>query len=154
MGMVRKTLSVGTLGIVSFRSKKEKLRRAEHELAKEQRQREDAESRVAAAEKKLKHATASAAKRDKKLEKAQAKRRKRRAARLGELVSSAEPIVHQTAGAVRGAGAEGARRGRRAARQAQKRAQRAARSTKDVVGPRAETIAARVSDAVEELTNR
>ena len=29
MGLVRKTLSVGTLGVVSFRSKKEKLRRAE-----------------------------------------------------------------------------------------------------------------------------
>src|SRR5687768_11080708 len=29
MGLIRKTVSVGTLGLVSFRSKKEKLRRAE-----------------------------------------------------------------------------------------------------------------------------
>src|SRR6476660_3502317 len=29
MGVMRKTLSVGTLGVVSFRSKKERLRRAE-----------------------------------------------------------------------------------------------------------------------------
>ena len=29
MGLIRKTMSVGTLGIVSFRSKKERLQRAE-----------------------------------------------------------------------------------------------------------------------------
>ena len=29
MGLIRKTLSVGTCGVVSFRSKKERLRRAE-----------------------------------------------------------------------------------------------------------------------------
>jgi hypothetical protein len=39
MGMVRKTVSIGTLGLVSFRSKKEKLRRAE-------RSQRDAEARL------------------------------------------------------------------------------------------------------------
>ena len=29
MGMIRKTLSIGTLGLVNFRSKKEKLARSE-----------------------------------------------------------------------------------------------------------------------------
>ena len=33
VGVIRKTASVGTLGMVNFRSKKEKLRRAEQSLA-------------------------------------------------------------------------------------------------------------------------
>jgi hypothetical protein len=68
MGLVRKTLSVGTLGLVSFRSKKEKLRRAdrarfeaEEALERETNAREAAEVRIAAAEKRVKQATADAA---------------------------------------------------------------------------------------------
>ncbi|MEJ7764296.1 MAG: hypothetical protein WKF86_02260 [Acidimicrobiales bacterium] len=59
MGLVRKTLSISTVGLVSFRSKKEKLRRAEAErevataeLLREQKARELAEHRVVTAEKK------------------------------------------------------------------------------------------------------
>ena len=57
MGLVRKTFSVATLGAVSFRSKKERLRRAERalrdaeqDLERERSARETAERRIAAAE--------------------------------------------------------------------------------------------------------
>ena len=60
MGPIRKTMSVTTFGIVPFRSKKEKLRKAERardeaerELAREQAARSTAESRIAAAEKRV-----------------------------------------------------------------------------------------------------
>jgi Tfp pilus assembly protein PilX len=153
--MVRKTLSVGTLGVVSFRSKKEKLRRAERELDKETRQREAAETRFSAAEKRLKHAMSQAEKSEEKLAKAKRRKRKDRAARLSQLVSTAEPIVHHTADAVRGASVEGAKRGRKAAREAsreaRKHAKRAAKSTRETVGPRAEKLAATVSQKVDDL---
>jgi hypothetical protein len=89
------------------------------------------------------------AKSDKKLEKANAKRKKRRSARLGELMSTAEPAVHHTADAVRGASREGAKRGRKAARKARKNAKRA----RDVVAPHAERLAETVSQKVDEFTN-
>lgn len=83
MGLVRKTLSVGTLGAVSFRSKKERLRRADRSrneaeaaLEQEHAARAAAEVRVAAAEKRVKHAKADAARTAEKLEKV--KRRNRR----------------------------------------------------------------------------
>ena len=63
MGIIRKTMSVGTLGLVSFRSKKEKLRKAEAQaetaaadLLREHQARELAEQRVAKAEKKAREA--------------------------------------------------------------------------------------------------
>ena len=68
MGVIRKTLSVGTLGLVSFRSKKERLRRAERSqhhaeasLLEEQAARIAAEARITAAEKRVKQASADAA---------------------------------------------------------------------------------------------
>ena len=67
MGLVRKTLSVATLGAVSFRGKKERLRRAdralrdaEQDLARERSARETAERRIGAAEERVKHATTEA----------------------------------------------------------------------------------------------
>jgi hypothetical protein len=63
MGIIRKTASISTLGIVKFRSKKERLRRAESarqsaadDLAAEQAARTAAEDRVAAAEKRARQA--------------------------------------------------------------------------------------------------
>lgn len=68
MGMIRKTLSVGTLGLVSFRSKSEKLGRSEAKLGamsagldSEHAAREEAESRATAAETQLKAAKHEAA---------------------------------------------------------------------------------------------
>lgn len=138
MGLMRKTLSVSTLGIVPFRSKKEKLRRAERSqrgaetaLEREKLGRVAAEARVAVAEKRVKHTSAEAAQAAKRLE--QAKRRSRRAGkaeRLGELISSAEPIVRSGMETARDAGSGAVERGRRAGRQAGKAAKRAARDAK------------------------
>jgi hypothetical protein len=63
MGLIRKTVSISTLGLVPFRSKRERLRRAEaaqqeasSELAAEQAARAAADERVAAAEKRAEQA--------------------------------------------------------------------------------------------------
>jgi hypothetical protein len=172
MGLVRKTFSVGTLGLVSFRSKKEKLRRAEGarndaELALEEEHhaREHAEVRVAAAEKRVKHATAEAARTAHKLEKEKTKRRKRRAAVVSELVAGAEPIVRSGVEGARSAGSDAAKRGRKAGRGAAKHGRKAGRrarraaaratvATKEAVAPRAEKVASRVSEKVGEVIDQ
>ena len=98
MGMVRKTLSIGTLGLVSFRSKKELLARAEASrddaeaaLAREQAAREVAEEQVAAAGKRVKRADKQALKATRAAEKAAAKKRKRREQRAKHLADPFGP---------------------------------------------------------------
>ena len=167
MGMVRKTLSIGTLGVVSFRSKKEKLRRADRSrldaeiaLELEHDAREAAEARIAAAEKRVKHATAEAARNAAKLKKV--KRRDRRRAAIGDLLRDAEPAVRSGADAVRSAGSEAATRGRKAGKKAGKRARKAGRKaaaratavTKDVVLPGVEKATAKLGESIEELSSR
>lgn len=167
MGMVRKTLSIGTLGVVSFRSKKEKLRRADrsiHEaeiaLEHEHNAREAAELRVAVAEKRVKHATSEATRNAAKL--AKVKRRDRRRAAIGELLRDAEPAVRSGADAVRSAGSDAATRGRRAGKKAGKRARKAGKKaaaratavTKDVVVPSVEKVTAKIGESIEELSSR
>lgn len=63
MGLIRKTLSISTLGLVSWRSKKERIRRAEKALAeaesdleREHAAREEADERLAAAVKRARKA--------------------------------------------------------------------------------------------------
>ena len=92
MGLVRKTLSVATLGAVSFRGKKEKLRRAERalrdaeqDLARERSARETAERRIGAAEERVKQATAEASHAAKRLEKVERKPISLSALPLGDL---------------------------------------------------------------------
>ena len=138
MGVVRKTLSVATLGVVSFRSKKEKLRRAdrarldaESVLEEEQHAREQAELRIAAAEKRLKHAESEATRTAQKLEKEQRKRRNSRKHRAVELSEAAD-------------------RGRRMGRKARKAARKATEATKSAVAPRAEKVASKIGDAIDQ----
>lgn len=83
MGMIRKTMSIGTLGLVSFRSKKELLERsessrleAEARLTDEQAARLVAEARVEVAEKQAE----------------QASRRERRAAKKSSQKSAATMV--------------------------------------------------------------
>jgi uncharacterized membrane-anchored protein YjiN (DUF445 family) len=167
MGMVRKTISIGTLGAVSFRSKKEKLRRADrsrHEaeiaLEHEHNAREAAETRVAAAEKRVKHATAEAARNAQRLQKV--KRRKRRRAAVSDLLRETEPVVRSGADAVRSAGSDAAERGRKAGRKAGRRARKASRKgaaratavTRDVVVPGVEKAATKLSESIDELSSR
>jgi membrane protein involved in colicin uptake len=167
MGMVRKTFSIATLGAVSFRSKKEKLRRADRSrreaeiaLEHEHQARETAETRVAAAEKRVKHATAEAARNTQRLEKA--KRRKRRRASVGDMLRETEPAVRSGAEAVRSAGSDAAERGRKAGRKAGRRARKAGRKaadraaalTKDVVVPGVEKAATKLGESIDEISSR
>jgi hypothetical protein len=178
MGLVRKTFSVATLGVVSFRSKKEKLRRAERsrcdaerDLERERSARETAERRIAAAEERVKHATGEASRAARRLEKVKKKekaergRRRRRA--LGGMLAAAEPSVRSGTHAARDASVDAGRAGRRAGRRARKAASRAARgaqkqaqrslkraakSTKDVVTPVADRITERVGEAFDQVS--
>ena len=88
MGVIRKTVSISTLGIVPFRSKKEQLRRAEKayrdaqvELVGEQAAREESDKRLAAAEKRARQAELLALQQAKKADVARTKRTARRRAR-------------------------------------------------------------------------
>jgi hypothetical protein len=144
MGLIRKTVSIGTLGIVPFRSKKEKLRRAEagREQAEAQLERErlarvEADQRISVAEKRVRAAELTSLHAAKKAAKTRGRRGKRRAKeartvleRLGELVETAQPVVEEQA---RHAGRRGkaaaehaGEMGRRAAKRAQKEAAKAA----------------------------
>ena len=129
MGLIRKTLSVGTLGIVSFRSKKEKLRRAERSqedaeaaLDREHAARVSAEERSIAAEKRVKRAQAEVAHAKRKGR----GRRTHKTDRLGDLIAGAEPIVRSGMETARSAGTDAAERGRRVGRRARKAAKRSA----------------------------
>jgi hypothetical protein len=85
MGMIRKTVSVGTFGMVSFRSKKERLRRAERSqraaemsLEDERKARVAAEDRIVRAEKRVKQASAEAEHAARQLERTRRTRSRRR----------------------------------------------------------------------------
>jgi hypothetical protein len=130
MGLIRKTLSVGTIGLVSFRSKKERLQRAE-------RAQRDAETLLerehvarVAAERRAKHP-----------KRRRAKRRERKHERTNEAVAVA---------------VERGRRAGRAARKAAKRsvveAKDAATTVKEAAAPKIESMATRAADAIEQLT--
>lgn len=140
MGIIRKTASISTLGIVSFRSKKELLRRAEKdrraaeaELTRESAARAEAERRVAEATKRVAKAELTALHESKAAAKAKGRRRSkkqaRRTARLTEardlltgLVEAAQPVVQEQTEAA----GRRARKAAKASRQAAERAQREA----------------------------
>lgn len=133
MGLIRKTLSISTLGIVDFRSKKELLRRAEKaqraaqaQLAGVEAARAVTDQRLAAAEKRARDAERQALQQAKKASEAKGRRRDRRRAAasealdtIGGLVSSAGPAVEERAKDL-------SRRGRKAAAKASKQAEAAA----------------------------
>lgn len=141
MGLIRKTLSITTLGVVPFRSKKEKLRRAEAgrrsaeaELAREHVARADADERIKAAEKRVRAAELTSLHEAKRAAKAKGRRKKRTVKearsvldRLGDLVEGVQPVVEEQA-------REAGRRGRAAAKQAGKASRKAAeRAQKEAV---------------------
>lgn len=144
MGMIRKTMSIGTLGLVSFRSKKELLERsessrleAEARLTDEQAARLVAEARVEVAEKQAE----------------QASRRERRAAKKSSQKSAAT-MVGEAASETTKATRRAARRARKRAATTLDHAQSAAMSAKETVVPKAEHLLERVGEAVDELTTR
>jgi len=95
MGVIRKTASIGTLGMVNFRSKKEKLNRAERARDAEHLAREVAEasfSRVEGELRRLSSAETKAARQLARLRKRS--RRVRKADRLTAMLNQATPALH------------------------------------------------------------
>jgi hypothetical protein len=159
MGMIRKTLSVGTLGLVSFRSKKEKLRRAERArrdaestLENERAARVNAEQRIDAAEKRVKHASAAAAHAARQLERTKKRRRRgreRKVETIAELRAGVEPLVRSGFEGARHAGADATKRGRRAGRKARKAAKKSLRRAKEAAATTATAAREATAEVVE-----
>jgi len=180
MGIIRKTASVGTLGIISFRSKKEKLRRAdkarveaETALETEHLARVAAESLGKVADRKVKRASAAAEKAERKLDKARQKSgRSRRAKKLAALMANAEPLLRTSLESARSVSSDAADRGRKRGRKARKTAKRARReaaksaahtyrdlvaaatSAKEAVAPQVEKVVHRASEKLDQLSSR
>lgn len=161
MGVIRKTLSISTLGIVDFRSKKEQLRRAEKahraaraELAGEQAARTAADKRITAAEKRTHQAELLALQQAKKAEAAKGKRRARRKAATNQAFEAIEDFVSATTPVVEERAKELGRRGRKAAAKAAKQAEAAAAKARKEArkqGKRAKHKFDEVSDAATEF---
>jgi hypothetical protein len=147
VGVIRKTLSISTLGIVDFRSKKELLRRAEKaqaaaraELIGEQAARAAADERVAAAERRARQAEALARQQVKKTE-ATKRRGRRKASVLETLESAASPLEARAK--------DLGRRGRKAAEKAAKHAEAAAEKARK----QARKQAKRTKQKLDEVTD-
>ena len=159
MGLIRKTLSVGTFGVVSFRSKKERLRRAERSqrdaeasLDEEHAARLVAEGRVSGSEKRVKRASAQAAHAGRRLERSKRRsRRHRKSETTRDVLAAVEPIVRSGIENVRGASTDAAERSRRAGRRAGKAATRSMRRAKEEAAPRVASVAARAADVIDHL---
>lgn len=179
MGVIRKTVSISTLGIVPFRSRKELLKRAEKdrkaaeaELDREQAARLEADRRVAAAEKRVQRAELVALHETKVAAKAKAKgkgkgrrrgRRARRTAleRFGDLVEGAQPVVEEQAKAVGRRARRAAKASRHAAQRAQREASRGGRRARArmqeleaTMAPHVEAAAGKAQALREDLTER
>jgi hypothetical protein len=167
MGLVRKTLSIGTFGTISFRSKKERLRRAERSqhdaetsLQDEHAARLAAETRNTRAEKRLKRASGEAVLAGRRLKRSKRRSRRHQKAETGlDVLAKVEPIVHSGIEGARSARTDAVERSRKAGRRARKatkrtlrRAKVAAASAQDAAAPHAERVVARVSTAVDHLT--
>jgi colicin import membrane protein len=139
MGAFRKTMSVATLGLVSFRSKKEKLARAERasdlaelELHKEQEARAEADRRVALADERARAAEHVLVREAKSL------RSRRWRARAGQeaiearsrVSSAVDGLVDRAAGSASSAAGSAKKETKRAAKHTKKDLKRAAKHTK------------------------
>ncbi|MEY2417814.1 MAG: hypothetical protein QOG90_494 [Actinomycetota bacterium] len=120
MGVIRKTASISTLGLVNFRSKKEKLQRAERRFDAEHLARSVAESGFTKVEKELRRLSGNEAKAAKQLARLRRSRKVRRAETLTSFLSTAQPVVkdgmQSALSTASDLGAKGAKRGRKAAK--------------------------------------
>jgi hypothetical protein len=170
--LIRKTVSISTLGIVDFRSKKERIRRAEKayqsaqaELIGEQTARAAADKRIAAAEKRARQAELLALQQAKKADDVRGRRRKRRQAAVGHTIEALESFVAANAPVAEEKAKELGRRGRKAAAKAAKRAEAAAeearkqarkqgRRAKKAATPKIEQAAERLGALKDEAVER
>src|SRR5436305_12324733 len=126
MGVIRKTASISTLGLVNFRSKKEKLQRAEQKLDAEHLARSVAEAGFSKIDKELRRLSGKEAKAARQLARLRRSRKVRRAETLSNLLAAAQPVVKEGMETARSAAselrAESAKRGRKAAKAARRTA--------------------------------
>lgn len=177
MGIIRKSASIATLGIVPFRSRKELLKRAEKarleaeaELQREQAARAEADQRVTAAEKRVQRAELTALHEAQVAAKAKSRskggrgrrgrkgRRERAKEMIGDLMAAAQPVVEEQA-------KQAGRRARKAAKASRHAAERASeeagrrgrrararmREVEKAMAPRVDAAAARAQDLKDEL---
>jgi hypothetical protein len=168
MGIIRKTASISTLGLISFRSKKERLRRAEAahdaataELLAEQSARSAADRRVAAAERRA-HAAELAAlheakvadKRSRKLKAAKADRGRRGRRKAAKRARHAEASMRESVSGLVSAAQPVLEAGGRSARRHGKAARRRAERTAAIVGPKVDELAQRAKDRASDLADK
>ena len=139
MGMIRKAASIGTLGMINFRSKKERLARAERERDAEHLARSVAESGFTKVEKELRRLSGNEAKAAKQLARLRRRSRKvRKYEALNRMLSTAQPAVKDGVESARHmateVAVEGRKRGRKAAKSARKAAKELRASAEHAVG--------------------
>jgi hypothetical protein len=126
MGVIRKTASISTLGLVNFRSKKEKLRRAEQKFESEHLARSVAEAGFTKIDKQLRRLSGNEAKAARQLARLRRSRKVRKAETLSRFLTVAQPVVKDGMESARSAAtelrAESAKRGRKAAKVARRTA--------------------------------
>lgn len=175
MGIIRKTVSIGTLGIVPFRSKRELLKRAEKdrrsaeaELHREHLARAEADRRIAAAEKRMQKAELTALHEAKVAAKAKRRHRRGRKGRaeraraaIEDLVAAAQPVVEQQAKVAGRRARKAAKASRHAAEQARKEARKGRRRARAklleverAVAPHVDAASVRAHDIKEELVDK
>jgi hypothetical protein len=152
MGIIRKTASISTLGLVSFRSKKELLKRAEKdrneaqaELAQAKLARDVLDERVSATEKRAHRAELQALQQAKKAEGAKRKQR-RRAKKSGMNLDAVEVQAKALSRRGRKAAAKAAKQAEVTAAKAQRSARKQGRRAKKKLDEVTEAATGLVSD--------
>ncbi|HOT80336.1 MAG TPA: hypothetical protein PKY13_10135 [Microthrixaceae bacterium] len=155
MGMIRKTMSIGTLGLVSWRSKAEKLEIAEYVLAQAQSRTEAEHAARLGAEARADLATAALARSEKRTRRQ--RRREETKTLLAKSSEAVEEIGHAVAHSAKAAEPK-VRRARRHARRSAKQARRTATSrAQDLAGTvreQAEAAKETVLDQAEVIRDR
>lgn len=180
MGLIRKTLSISTLGLVSWRSKKELLAEAEAELAQTRADLErtstverllrekldDAEHRATAAELTALRDARRARRRGARTERAKFPRRKRLTAAAGSaikpmvglardtaerIVTDAEPVIDDAADKARASSRRARKKLAKRAKKTEKRARKKAEQLEAKARARAEKLEAKARDRAERL---
>src|SRR5688500_2129818 len=124
MGVIRKTASIGTLGLINFRSKKERLARAERGYEAEHLAREVAEAGFSTVAGELRKLTSKEAKAARQLARLRRSRKVRRADRLSRMLAAAQPQVREGVEVARHAMSDAVDAGRKRGRRARKAARR------------------------------
>lgn len=159
MGVIRKTMSISTLGIVNFRSKKEQIRRAQKAhreaqaaLVGEHAARTAADQRIAAAEKRARQAELVALQQSKKADKARGGRRSRRKAAASGALEATRDFVSANSPVVEERAKDLGRRGRKLAAKATKQAEAAAGEARKQARKQGKRAKRRIDDATGAAT--